>query len=83
MEHSTSLTVQPRMKAKKRIPQPALETGQIWRLEAAAIHISEVGKRLVHYKLIKGNYTRGPASTTTKEVLEKHLKAKKAVWLPG
>ena len=71
------------MKAKNRVTCPPIAAGQVWQLEDAVCRIGEVGKRLVHYKLLKGNNTRVPVSLVNKEVLEKHLKAKKAVLVAG
>ncbi len=67
------------MKSKKQAVQPAIEAGQIWRMEGVTCHIGQVGKTLVNYKLLKGNTVRGPSSLGNKEALTKHLKAKKAV----
>lgn len=67
------------MKPKKQVSQPAIEAGQVWRMEGVTCHIGQVGKTLVNYKLLKGDTVRGPSSLGNKEVLAKHLKAKKAV----
>ena len=67
------------MKPKKQVSQPAIEPGQVWRMEGVTCHIGQVGKTLVNYKLLKGDTVRGPSSLGNKEVLAKHLKAKKAV----
>lgn len=67
------------MKVKSRIPWPPVQTGQVWRMNDTTCQIGLVGKRLVHYKIFKGKPTRVPATLANKEVLEKHLKAKKAV----
>ena len=67
------------MKPKKQVSQPAIEAGQVWRMEGVTCHIGQVGKTLVNYKLLKGDTIRGPSSLGHKEVLAKHLKAKKAV----
>lgn len=66
------------MKQKNRIPRPELATGQIWQMEDANLQIELVGKRLVHYKLFKGNTKRTPISLSGKEVVEKYLKDNKA-----
>lgn len=71
------------MKPKKRVAQPAIEAGQVWRMEGVTCHIGQVGKTLVNYKLLKGNTARVPSSLGNKEVLAKHLKAKKAVLVRG
>lgn len=67
------------MKAKGTAPWPAIETGQVWRMNDTTCHIGEVGKRLVHYKMFKGKPTRIAPTLGNKEVLAKHLKEKKAV----
>ncbi|MEN9573364.1 MAG: hypothetical protein RL514_1219 [Verrucomicrobiota bacterium] len=70
------------MKSKplaKSVPQPDIAAGQIWQMEGVACHIGQVGKTLVHYKLLKGDTVRAPSSLGNKEALTKHLKTKKAV----
>jgi len=71
------------MKSKQRTPQPAIETGQVWKMDGVTCHIGQVGKTLVNYKLLKGDAVRGPSSLGNKEALTKHLKAKKAVLVRG
>ena len=71
------------MKSKQRISQPAIVAGQVWQMEGVTCHIGQVGKTLVNYKLLKGDAVRGPSSLGNKEVLAKHLKAKKAVLVRG
>jgi hypothetical protein len=43
------------------------------------LHVELVGKRLVHYKLIKVNAKRTPTSLSVRTVVEKYLKENKAV----
>ena len=72
------------MKLKSRIAAPIIATGQVWQMaDEITCHIGEVGKRLVHYKLFKGKPVRIPSTLGNKEVLAKHLKARKAVLLQG
>jgi hypothetical protein len=72
------------MKSKSRIPTPIIATGQVWRLnDEVTCHIGEVGRRLVHYKMFKGKPVRVPSTLGNKEVLAKHLKARKAVLMQG
>lgn len=66
---------------KTQMPLKALETGQVWRVEDSDVHIGVVGKRLVHYKMFKGQTKRAPISLSGKEVLEKYLRESKAVLL--
>ena len=67
------------MKQKSRIPLKELEGGQIWRMEDSRLHISSVGKHLVHYKLIKGEAKRTPTSLSARKAVEDYLKLNKAV----
>jgi len=67
------------MKRKPRLPLTPLETGQIWQMGDANLHIGLVGKHLVHYKLFKGQTKRAPISLSGIGVVEKYLKTTKAV----
>lgn len=72
------------MKLKSRVPAPSIATGQVWQMAGDVnCHIGEVGKRLVHYKMFKGKPVRTPSTLGNKEVLAKHLKAKRAVLVQG
>ncbi len=64
---------------KKRIALKPLESGQVWRMGDSNLHVELVGKRLVHYKLIKVNAKRTPTSLSVRTVVEKYLKENKAV----
>jgi len=64
---------------KKRIAFKPLESGQVWRMGDSNLHVELVGKRLVHYKLIKVNAKRTPTSLSVRTVVEKYLKENKAV----
>ena len=66
-------------KPKRRIALKPLESGQVWRMGDSNLHVELVGKRLVHYKLIKVNAKRTPTSLSVRTVVEKYLKANKAV----
>ena len=66
---------------KAQMPIKELETGQIWQVEDSNVHIGVVGKRLVHYKMFKGQTKRAPISLSGKEVLVKYLRESKAVLL--
>ena len=67
------------MKATNRVSRPQVAAGQVWRMQETECHIGQVGKTLVHYKLLKGTNSRVPTTLGNKLALEKHLKAKKAV----
>jgi hypothetical protein len=66
------------MKHKNRILKP-LQSGQIWKMVDANLHIEEVGKLLVHYKLFRGDAKRARTSLSGKEVVEKYLEKNRAV----
>ena len=50
-------------------------------MKDANLHIEVVGKRLVHYKLFKGEAKRAPTSLSGKEVVERYLEDNDAVLL--
>jgi hypothetical protein len=41
------------MKANGKKPTPALAKGQLWRTQKGHIRIVDIGKMLVHYKLLR------------------------------
>ena len=67
------------MNQKNRAMPKPLQTGQIWRMEDANLHVEEVGKRLVHYKLFKNEAKRARTSLSGIDVVEKYLQKNKAV----
>ena len=67
----------------KRIPFKPLASGQIWQMEDSNLQIQLVGKRLVHYKLYKGETKRAPVSLSGKEALEKYLRQNNGVLVQG
>src|SRR6266446_6754019 len=67
------------MKQKHRLAPRPLQPGQIWKMDEADLHIEEVGKRLVHYKLFRGKARRVPISLSGKEAVEKYLEENGAV----
>lgn len=83
LESHATVTPLKTIKRNKRVPLPPLATGQVWELEGSNVHIGLIGKTLVHYKHFKGDTKRAPISLSGKTVLEKYLKEKKAVLLPG
>jgi hypothetical protein len=68
-----------KIKAPRRIVQPSLAAGQLWRMAGADLRVGMVGKLLVHYKLGKSNAVRVPNSINPIKTVEKYLKSKKAV----
>ena len=67
------------MKQKSRIPLKPLQSGQIWQMEDSNLHIELVGKRLVHYKLFRGNTKRTAISLSGIGAVEEYLKENKAI----
>jgi hypothetical protein len=67
------------MKQKNRIALKPLQSGQIWKMVDANLHIEEVGKLLVHYKLFRGDAKRVRTSLSGKDVVEKYLEKNRAV----
>jgi hypothetical protein len=67
------------MPQKSRTLLKPLQTGQIWKMQDANLHVEEVGKRLVHYKLFKNEAKRARTSLSGIEVVEKYLQKNKAV----
>lgn len=59
--------------------QPALQTGQLWKVADLNLRVGMMGKILVHYKLAKPNAIRIPNSVAGKTTLEKYLKDNKGV----
>jgi hypothetical protein len=41
------------MKTESRKPSPGLEKGQLWKTDSTYIQIVELGKRLIHYKMLR------------------------------
>ena len=66
-------------KPARRLPQPPLEAGQIWRMAGANLQVGMVGKLLVHYKLGKPDAVRVANSCNGIKTIEKYLKVNKAV----
>ena len=68
-----------KIKSPRRVHQQPLEAGQLWRMAEANLQVGMVGKLLVHYKLGKPNALRVANSCNGIKVIEKFLKANKAV----
>jgi hypothetical protein len=71
------------MKPKSRTAPKPLQTGQVWKMENANLHIEVVGKRLVHYRLFKGDAKRAPTSLSGIDAVEKYLVKNRAVLVAG
>ena len=67
------------MKPQNKLPWPLIEEGQIWQMNETTCRIGQLGKKLVHYILFKGQPTHNAPIVTNKEVLTKQLQEMKAV----
>jgi hypothetical protein len=68
-----------KIKPSRRICQPPLEAGQLWRMAEANLQVGMVGKLLVHYKIGKPNAVRIANSCSAIKTVAKYLKSNKAV----
>jgi len=64
---------------QKTVTAQPFQSGQIWQMENSHVRIGEVGKTLVHYKLLKGELKRGPNRLTGKHALQDFLKDHRAI----
>lgn len=71
------------MKPENAIAWPLLEDGQVWQMNETTYRIGQLGKKLVHYILFKGQPTHNAPIVTNKEVLTKYLQEMKAVLVQG
>jgi len=71
------------MKLKSRTAAPIIATGQVWQMNETTCRIGQLGKKLVHYIMFKGQPTHNAPIVTNKEVLTKHLMEMRAVLLQG
>jgi hypothetical protein len=67
------------VKPQNEILWPLIEEGQIWQMNETTCRIGQLGKKLVHYILFKGQPTHNAPIVTNKEVLTKQLQEMKAV----
>jgi hypothetical protein len=79
LETSDTLAVMNHRKRKNPPPLTELQTGQVWHMAESDLHVKQVGKRLVHYKLFRCGAKRTPTSLSTKRLVEEYLKENKAV----
>ena len=71
------------MKPQNAIARPLLEDGQVWQMNETTCRIGQLGKKLVHYILFKGQPTHNAPIVTNKVVLTKYLQEMKAVLVQG
>lgn len=68
-----------RMKQKRSAPPPPIAAGQVWALPDSTVHVTLIGRTLVHYKHFKAGAARVPTSLINKAALEQFLLKNKAV----
>lgn len=66
-------------KPKTKVIPPSVATGQLWQMADSSIHVTMVGRTLVHFKHIKPGVVRTPVSLIKKTELEQFLSKNKAV----
>ena len=79
IEHSLEPLVKILIKPQNETPWPLIEDGQVWEMNETTYRIGQLGKKLVHYIMFKGQPTHNAPIVTNKEVLTKHLQEMKAV----
>lgn len=67
------------MKRKIKAAAKRIEAGQVWTLDDSTIHVTLLGRTLVHYKHFKNGAIRAPSSLANKETLEQFLKKNRAI----
>ncbi len=83
IEHSLPPLVGTVLKSQNESASPLIEDGQVWQMNETTCRIGQLGKKLFHYILLKGQPTHNAPITTNKEVLTKHLMEMKAVLVQG
>jgi len=71
------------MKVKRKTAQ-ALAKDQLWKVNGEYLHIVDLGKTLIHYKMSAGLKQRGvPVKMTAIDTVQKYLKTNRAVLVKG
>jgi hypothetical protein len=66
------------MKANGKKSTPALAKGQLWRTEKGHIQIVDLGKMLVHYKMLKDLRQMRRTQMSRIDTMEGYLKSNRA-----
>jgi hypothetical protein len=66
------------MKTNGKNPTPALANGQVWRTGKVHIRIMELGKLLVHYKMLKDLRQMRRTQVSRIDNMETYLKTNRA-----
>ena len=69
--------------ANRHIPSLRLARGQLWRTEGSYIKIVELGKTLIHYKMLRDLKHMRRTQTTVLETMENYLKSHRAQLVTG
>ena len=70
--------MQSNMKTNGRKPSPALAKGQLWRTEKGHIRIVELGKMLVHYRMLRDLRQMRRTQMSRIDNMEVYLKTNRA-----
>ena len=62
------------MKPDPQQSRPALAKGQLWRTQQCHIQIVDLGKMLVHYKMLRAAQQRRRTQTSRRDTMEGYLK---------
>ena len=66
------------MKTNRKKPCPALAKGQLWKMDHTHIQIVELGKMLVHYKMLRDLGQMRRTQMSRIESMEDYLKTNEA-----
>ena len=68
----------------KTITVVPLVKGQVWKVNDGYVQIVEIGKRLIHYKMFKGQQSRAvPVKMTSLNTVQDYLKSNRAALVKG
>ena len=66
------------MKTNRKKPSPALAKGQLWKTEDTHIRIVELGKMLVHYKMLRDVHQMRRTQMSRIDTMKCYLKTYRA-----
>jgi hypothetical protein len=65
-------------KRNTRVGAKELAIGQIWRTRKAELHVKDIGKMLVHYKLFSGKMKKPTTTVSAIRAVQDYLAENKA-----
>jgi hypothetical protein len=68
---------------KSRIRLKQLENGQVWRMAGSDLHVKDVGRLLVQYKLFRKDARKAVTTMSAMRAVESYLTRNKAVLVQG